>query len=82
MIINVGAVPILIDIDFIQVQINDKLIESKITKKTKAIIVVHMHGRPTKMDKIIKIRNKYSLRLLDLPAIEASIMENMLHLVI
>ena len=65
MIINVGAVPILIDIDLNTLQINDKLIESKITKKTKAIIVVHMHGRPTKMDKIIKIRNKYSLKIIE-----------------
>jgi len=40
-------------------------IESKITDKTKAIIVVHYAGMPAKMDAIMKIANKHNLRVIE-----------------
>lgn len=40
-------------------------IESKISKKTKAIIVTHLYGQATKMDKIIELCDKYKLYLLE-----------------
>ena len=51
---NLGANPIFVDIHLKNLQINENLIQNKITKKTKAIIVVHMHGFPSEM---IKIKN-------------------------
>ena len=41
--------------------IDPKEIEKKITKKTKAIIPVHLHGRPCKMDEIGEIARKHKL---------------------
>lgn len=40
-------------------------IESKITKKTKAILVVHIYGLPVKMDRIIELANKYDLKIIE-----------------
>ncbi len=64
-IVNIGAKPILVDINLNDFQINENLIENKITKKTKAILVVHMHGYPCNMQKIMKIKEKYSLKLIE-----------------
>ena len=64
-IVNVGAIPVLIDINIDNLQINENLIEEKISKKTKAIIVVHMHGYPSEMKKIINLKKKYSLILIE-----------------
>jgi len=41
--------------------INPSLIEEKITKKTKAILPVHLYGQPADMDSILKISDKYDL---------------------
>ena len=40
-------------------------IVKKITKKTKAIMVVHLYGRPAKMEKIVKISKKYKLFIIE-----------------
>ena len=42
-----------------------KVIEKKITKKTKAILVVHFLGNPCKMDVISKIAKKHKLFLIE-----------------
>jgi perosamine synthetase len=44
---------------------NVKEIEKKINKNTKAIIVVHTYGFPADMDKIIKLKKKYNLYLIE-----------------
>ena len=48
-IAETGAKPILSDIDPATLNLDPKLISSKITKKTKAIIPVHLHGFPADM---------------------------------
>ena len=40
-------------------------IESKITTKTRAIMVVHIYGLPVEMDKVIEIANRYNLLLIE-----------------
>lgn len=62
----VGATPIFCDIvgpDHLN--IDPKEIEKNITKKSKAIIVVHMAGFPAKMDEIMGIANRYNLRVIE-----------------
>ncbi len=61
---HVGATPVFVDIadDF---NIDPYLIEKKITKKTKAIMVVHLNGRSCHMKPIIKIANKYKLKIIE-----------------
>lgn len=40
-------------------------IEEKITPKTKAIMVVHLYGQASRMDKIMEIANKYHLPVIE-----------------
>ncbi len=54
-IIHVGATPIFCDIDEKTLCADPKDIEKKITKKTKAIVVVHYGGMPADMDSINKL---------------------------
>ncbi len=57
--------PILVDIRKDNFNINEELIEKKITKKTKAILLVHFAGMPCEMDKIKKIAKKYNLKIIE-----------------
>jgi dTDP-4-amino-4,6-dideoxygalactose transaminase len=57
-IVHSGATPVLADIDPNTFNINPNLIERKITKKTKAIIVVHLGGLPCDMDEILRNKKK------------------------
>ena len=64
-IIYTGAKPILVDVDLNSQNINPSEIEKKITKKTKAIIIVHFAGKPCEMDQITKISKKYKIHLIE-----------------
>jgi len=58
-IILVGATPVFMDVDSKTFNMNPKLLDRVITKKTKAVIPVHLHGNPVDMDGIFKvIKNK------------------------
>jgi len=56
-IVHLGAKPIFVDVKKDQC-IDPELIKKSITRKTKAIMVVHLTGRVCEMDKIIKISKK------------------------
>lgn len=60
-----GAKPILTDIDYESMNISSKEIEKRITKKTKAIIVVHYGGQPCDMDQIIQLSKKHNLKIIE-----------------
>ncbi len=60
-----GGKPVYVDIRNDNLNINESLIEKSITKKTKAIVVVHYAGVPCEMDKIIKIAKKYKLIVIE-----------------
>jgi dTDP-4-amino-4,6-dideoxygalactose transaminase len=62
---SVGATPIFVDINSNYFTINTKLIEEKITSKTKAIIPVHLYGHPCDMDEIMLIAKKYKLIVIE-----------------
>lgn len=61
----VGAVPVFVDIDPITFNLDPKKIESAISKKTKAIIIVHLYGLPGCMDEISKIAKKHNLLVVE-----------------
>ena len=61
----VRAKPVFVDIRPDDFTINADLIEAAITKKTKAIIPVHIFGCPAEMDKITKIAKKYQLKIIE-----------------
>ena len=60
-----GAKPIFVDIDPTTFNLNPKLIENAITKKTKAIQVVHLYGLPANMPEIMKISRKHGLKIIE-----------------
>lgn len=59
-----GATPIFVDIND-NLEIDERLIESKITDKTKAIIPVHMYGQACNMYTITNIASKYNLKIVE-----------------
>ena len=64
-IINVGAKPVLVDINNTNWTIDSELIEKKITKKTKAIIVVHLYGNIVNLSIIKRLAKKYKLKIIE-----------------
>ena len=64
-IARVGATPVFVDINEDDFNINPDLIEAKITKKTKAIIPVHLYGQMAAMDKIMAIAKKHNLIVIE-----------------
>ena len=64
-IIRSGATPVLIDSDPLNWNMNVSQIEAKITKKTKAIMVVHIYGLPVDMKPIMALCKQYDIRLIE-----------------
>lgn len=64
-IIHCGATPVFADVDLDDWNIDPTKIEEKITKKTKVILPVHLHGRPCNMDAILKIAKKHGLKVVE-----------------
>ncbi len=64
-IINSGHIPVLVEPDIETYNIDPDLIEEKISKKTKAIMVVHLYGQVAQMDKISAIAEKYNLEIIE-----------------
>ena len=64
-IINVGARPVVVDINPETWTINTNEIERKISKKTRAIMPVHIYGQPCEMTKIKKIAKLKNLLVIE-----------------
>lgn len=61
----VSAKPVFADIDEKTFNISAKEIEEKITKKTKAIIVVHYGGQPCNMKEIMEIAEDHNIKVVE-----------------
>lgn len=59
-----NAIPIFADVDPRTSNISPKSIKEKISKRTKAIFVVHLTGHPADMDPIMQIAKEYGLSVL------------------
>lgn len=64
-ICRLGAKPVFVDIEPRSFNIDTGKIEPKITRKTKAIIPVHLFGRPAEMVKIKNLAKKYGLAVVE-----------------
>ena len=60
-----GLIPVLIEPKPNTLEIDDELIEDRITSKTKAIAIVHLYGRIAYTDKIGELCKKYNLKLIE-----------------
>ena len=60
-----GAKPVFVDIEEDSFNINPSLIEAAITPKTKAILPVHLYGKPANMKAITEIAAKHNLTIIE-----------------
>ncbi len=63
-IVAAKAIPVIAEVDE-TLTIDPDDIERKITPRTKAMVVVHMRGVPCNMDRIMEIKEKYGLKLIE-----------------
>lgn len=64
-VVNLGATPIFVDVDLYSGNISKKTILPAITKKTKAIICVHLAGWPCDLDPIINLANHHGIFVIE-----------------
>jgi len=64
-ILHCNLKPILVEPQLDTYNINPALIEEKITTNTKAIMVVHLYGKPCNMDPIMEIAERFQLALIE-----------------
>lgn len=64
-VISQNLMPIFVDIDLNSQNILYEDLKKKITRNTKAIILVHLAGYPCDMDKIVKICKKYKIKIIE-----------------
>ncbi len=62
---KLGAVPVLVDSDINDWNMNVDEIEAKINDKTKAIMIVHIYGLPVQVDKVLELAKKYNLKVIE-----------------
>ncbi|MGB0034019.1 MAG: DegT/DnrJ/EryC1/StrS family aminotransferase [Candidatus Acidiferrales bacterium] len=60
-----GARPVLVDIDPATANLDPKQIDRAITPRTRAILPVHLYGRPADMDAIHSIADRHNIRVLE-----------------
>lgn len=64
-VLRLGAVPIFVDSKIDTLNMDPDKIENLITKKTRAILLVHLYGLPAEVDKIMKVAKKYKLIVIE-----------------
>jgi perosamine synthetase len=64
-IVRAGATPVVVDSEPFTWNIDPTQIEAKITPRTKAIMVVHIYGLPVDMDAVLRITQRYGLKLIE-----------------
>lgn len=60
-----NAIPVFADVNPYTYNMDPKSIEANITESTKAILVVHLAGNPADMDEIMRIAEKYDLKVIE-----------------
>src|SRR5216684_8311904 len=60
-----GAKPVFVDIDPNSANLDPRLIEKAVTKHTKAIIPVHLYGRPADLNRIMQIAARHKLTVIE-----------------
>jgi perosamine synthetase len=64
-VLYTGARPVFVDCELDTYNIDHRLIESKISKRTKAIVPVHVYGHPVDMDPIITLAKKHHIKVVE-----------------
>jgi dTDP-4-amino-4,6-dideoxygalactose transaminase len=61
----VGAVPVFCESELEQIGLDPEDVERKITNRTRAIVIVHLWGMPSKMNELMEIANQHHLRIIE-----------------
>lgn len=64
-ITRLGATPVLVDCDPATWNMDPSAIESRVTPKTKAIMVVHLYGLPVDVDPVLDVAKRHNLRIIE-----------------
>lgn len=64
-IVRLGCVPVLVDSDPITWNMDVSQIASRITSRTRAIMVVHIYGLPTDMDPVLELARTHGLKVIE-----------------
>jgi len=64
-VLQLGGIPVFCDIDEKTLNLDPKDVERQVTRRTKAILVVHMLGMPADMDAILDIARRHKLRVIE-----------------
>ena len=61
----VGATPVLVDADEESFLINESQVSATINRKTKVIIPTHLYGKPTPLENLLQLANRYDLFIVE-----------------
>jgi perosamine synthetase len=64
-VVRAGATPVLVDACSQTWNIDTEAIETRITPRTKALLVVHIYGLPTDMAPVLALAQKYGLKIIE-----------------
>jgi len=64
-IIRAGAIPVLVDSEEDNWNMNVNQIRNKISKNTKAIMIVHIYGLPVDIDPVLKLAEEFNLKIIE-----------------
>ncbi len=64
-IVRAGATPVVVDSEPLTWNMDPTQIESRITARTKAIMVVHIYGLPVDMDPVLDIARRHGLKIIE-----------------
>jgi dTDP-4-amino-4,6-dideoxygalactose transaminase len=64
-IVYAGAEPVFVDIDPATGNIDPSRIENALTPRTKAIVPVHLYGRPAHLDPILRVAREHNLMVIE-----------------
>jgi perosamine synthetase len=64
-VVAYGGIPVFADLDPESYCLDPVSIEERITPRTKAIVIVHLFGYPSDMDRIMDIANRYNLTVIE-----------------
>lgn len=64
-IVNAGAIPVFVDVCKDSQNITPELVRAKVSKKTKAVICVHLAGWPCEMDGMMELADEFGLFIIE-----------------
>jgi dTDP-4-amino-4,6-dideoxygalactose transaminase len=60
-----GAIPVLVDVEPGYYTLSPKAVELAVTDRTRAVIAVHLYGKPADMDAILEIARRHELKIIE-----------------